>query len=338
MATPEPRNASLAAEFQRARIIAATIAIASEHGVGGVTVSRVLTKARMSRRTFYELFDDCGDCLCAAYEQILDRAVSRARPAYEAEKRWVDRVRAGLRAALEFFDERPEFARLCFLQAPAAGEQTLACRARLVRALAAAVDADYAAERRSRALPELISQALIGGVLEILHARLLADQTIDLAELSGQLMAVIVLPYLGPAAARRELERASPPKGERPASNARRKVVTHPPTRLTYRTLLALSTIAESPGLNNRQISDRVGIKDQGQISKLLSRLCELGLIRNGGAGQAHGAANAWCLAASGTRLVEDVGRRSRSGHRQGVRAQLADGCASREARRRPSA
>jgi AcrR family transcriptional regulator len=313
MAIPEPRNTSLAAEFQRARIIAATIAIASEQGVGGVTVSRVLTKARMSRRTFYELFDDCGDCLCAAYEQILDRAVSRARPAYEAEKRWVDRVRAGLRAALEFFDERPEFARLCFLQAPAAGEQTLVCRARLVCTLAEAVDADYASERSSRVLPELISQALIGGVLEILHARLLADQTIDLAELSGQLMAVIVLPYLGPAAARRELERGTPPKCEHPASNARRKAVARPPTRLTYRTLLVLSTIAESPGLSNRQISDRVGIGDQGQISKMLSRLCELGLIKNGGAGQARGAANAWRLASSGAHLIQDVGRRSPS-------------------------
>jgi AcrR family transcriptional regulator len=311
MASPGLIDASLAAEFQRARIVAATIAVATEHDVGGVTVSRVITKARISRRTFYELFGDRGDCLRAAYEQILGRAASRARPAYEAEKRWVDRVRAGLCAALEFFDEQPQSARLCFLQAPAAGEQTLVCRARLVRSLAGALDEDYASERSSRVRPELLSQAAIGGVLEILHTRLLAGRTIDLTELSGQLMAVIVLPYLGPAAARRELERGTPPTGERAASRTRRKAVARPPTRLTYRTLLALSTIAESPGLSNRQISDRVGIKDQGQISKLLSRLCELGLIENGGAGQARGAANAWRLASSGTHLIQDVGRRS---------------------------
>jgi AcrR family transcriptional regulator len=298
MASPELTDASLAAEFQRARIIAATIAVATEHDVGSVTVSRVITKARISRRTFYELFGDCGDCLRAAYEQILGRAASRARPAYEAEQRWVDRVRAGLCAALEFFDEQPQFARLCFLQAPAAGEQTLVCRARLVRALAEALDTDYAAERSSRVRPELLSQAAIGGVLEILHTRLLAGQTIDLTELSGQLMAVIVLPYLGPAAARRELERGTRSAGERPAPKARRESVTRPPTRLTYRTLLALS--------------DRVGIKDQGQISKLLARLCELGLIENGGAGQVHGAANAWRLASTGTHLIQDIGRRSR--------------------------
>jgi AcrR family transcriptional regulator len=310
MASPELTDASLAAEFQRARIVAATIMVASEHDVGGVTVSRVITKARISRRTFYELFGDCGDCLRAAYEQILGRAASRARPAYEAEQRWLDRVRAGLCAALEFFDEQPQFARLCFVQAPASGEQTLVCRARLVRALAEALDTDYVAERSSRVRPELLSQAAIGGVLEILHTRLLAAQTIDLTELSGQLMAVIVLPYLGPAAARRELERGTRSAGERPAPKARRESVTRPPTRLTYRTLLALSTIAESPGLSNRQISDRVGIKDQGQISKLLARLCELGLIENGGAGQVHGVANAWRLASTGTHLIQDIGRR----------------------------
>lgn len=314
MAAAGPIDASLAVEFQRARIIAATIAVANEHDVGGVTVSRVITKAQLSRRTLYELFDDCEDCLCAAYEQILDRAASRARPAYEAERRWVDRVRAGLRAALEFFDEQPHLARLCFLQAPAAGERMLICRARLVGSLAEALNEDYAAERSSRVLPELMSQAIIGGVLEILHTRLLADQRIELGELSGQLMAVIVLPYLGPAAACRELERGTlPPAGERPASKARPKTPTRPPTRLTYRTLLALSTIAESPGLSNRQISDRVGIKDQGQISKLLSRLCELGLIENGGAGQPHGAANAWRLASSGAHLIQGVGLRSPS-------------------------
>jgi AcrR family transcriptional regulator len=312
MIASELRDVSPAAEFQRARIIAATIAVASEHGVGGVTVARVIANAHLSRRTFYELFDDSGDCLCAAYEQILDRAASRARPAYEAERRWVDRVRAGLRMALEFFDEQPQLAWLCFVQAPAAGEQTLVSRARLISSLAEFIEEDHAAERTSRVLPALASQAVIGGALEILHARLLADRRIELAELSGQLIAVIVLPYLGPAAARRELARASPLlAGERSAPSARPTAPEPPPTRLTYRTLLTLSAISESPGLSNRQISDRVGIKDQGQISKLLSRLCELGLIENGGAGQPQGAANAWRLAPSGRQLVQGVGRRS---------------------------
>jgi AcrR family transcriptional regulator len=319
MAIPELTRASPASEFQRARIIAATIAVASEHDVGGVTVARVIAKAHLSRRTFYELFDDCEDCLCRTFEQIVERAASRARPAYEVERRWVDRVRAGLRAVLEFFDEEPELARMCLLQAPAAGEQTLICRVRLVSSLAAILHEGYAAERYSRVLPKLVSEAVVGGVLEILHARLLADRGIELVELPGQLMAVVVLPFLGPAAAHRELALRMP-TGERRPLGSRQNAPARPPTRLTYRTLLTLSTISESPGLSNREISDRVGIKDQGQISKLLSRLGELRLIENDGAGQAHGAANAWRLAPSGTQLIQRVGHRSPIGMLQGSR------------------
>ena len=42
-----------------------------------------------------------------------------------------------------------------------------------------------------------------------------------------------------------------------------------------------------------REIAERSGIADQGQISKLLTRLARLELVANRGAGQEKGAANA---------------------------------------------
>jgi AcrR family transcriptional regulator len=314
MPVPGPRRPSPADDFQRARILAAAIAVAREHDVETVTVSRVIKRAHVSRRTFYDLFDNCGDCLCAAYEEIAGRALARAKPAYEAQERWVDRVRAGLRAVLEFFDEEPQLARLCLIQAPAAGEQTLLWRAKLIRRIAERLDDDYAAERSSRVLPELAAEAFIGGIFEILHTRLVVSEGICLSELSGQLMAIVALPYLGPAAARRELARtipSPPPKRRRLDGGAAAQ--TRPLMRLTYRTLRVLSVISETPGLSNRAIGDRAGIRDQGQMSKLLSRLCELGLVANSGAGQAHGAANAWRLDHAGVQLMQSVGRRSSS-------------------------
>jgi hypothetical protein len=46
-------------------------------------------------------------------------------------------------------------------------------------------------------------------------------------------------------------------------------------------------------------VSERSGIADQGQISKLLSRLVALELLENREAGQPHGRANPWHLTAS---------------------------------------
>ena len=75
--------------------------------------------------------------------------------------------------------------------------------------------------------------------------------------------------------------------------------------RLTYRTVRVLMAISESPGASNREVSESSGVIDQGQISKLLNRLAGLGLIENRGAGQAHGAANAWHLTRRGAQLEQ---------------------------------
>lgn len=74
-----------------------------------------------------------------------------------------------------------------------------------------------------------------------------------------------------------------------------------PPLRLTYRTMRTIDVISGQRGLSNSQLSERVGIVDQGQISKLLARLARRGLIENTGHGHGGpGAGNAWQLTAEG--------------------------------------
>ena len=74
--------------------------------------------------------------------------------------------------------------------------------------------------------------------------------------------------------------------------------------RLTHRTVRVLMAIAERSGASNREIAERSGIVDQGQISKLLTRLARLGLVENTGDGQEKGASNAWRLTARGAQVV----------------------------------
>ena len=77
--------------------------------------------------------------------------------------------------------------------------------------------------------------------------------------------------------------------------------------RLTYRTALVLQAAAAHPGASNRLIGEHADIYDQGQISKLLGRLKGLGLLQNGGAGQAKGEPNAWRLTGLGERVTEQL-------------------------------
>ncbi|HTB50107.1 MAG TPA: TetR/AcrR family transcriptional regulator, partial [Solirubrobacteraceae bacterium] len=106
-------------QIQRARILVATAQAAYEFGARYLTVANVLERAGVSRRTFYELFDDCEDCLLAAIEDSMERAGRRMRGAYEtAPGAWRGRTRASLTALLGFFDEHPCAAHLLIVEWP----------------------------------------------------------------------------------------------------------------------------------------------------------------------------------------------------------------------------
>jgi len=57
------------------------------------------------------------------------------------------------------------------------------------------------------------------------------------------------------------------------------------PVRLTSLRLAVLRSIEVQPGLSNRRVAVAASIQDEGQTSRLLRRLAELGLIENAGAG-----------------------------------------------------
>jgi hypothetical protein len=179
--------------------------------------------------------------------------------------------------------------------------------------LTAAVD-EGRVEAKGATAPPLTSEGVVGGALSIVHARLLASDAPPLVELLNPLMSMIVLPYLGPAAARKELERHTPrPSAVRAGSNGH---LTPPPSdpfrglpiRLTFRTVRVLATIGAEPEASNREIGQDAGVSDQGQMSKLLRRLEKAGLIENLGAGQIRGERNAWRLTPHGQGVLHAVG------------------------------
>ena len=119
-------------------------------------------------------------------------------------------------------------------------------------------------------------------------------------------MSMIVLPYLGADAASSELRRPAiepRPDSRRPRTARSRDPLDGLNMRLTHRTVRVLMVIAEHPGASNREIAEGSGIADQGQISKLLTRLARLKLVENTGDGQEKGASNAWHLTARGEQV-----------------------------------
>lgn len=49
-------------EIQRARMLSAAVEAIEENGYGRLTVAQVINRAKVSRKTFYDLFLDREDC------------------------------------------------------------------------------------------------------------------------------------------------------------------------------------------------------------------------------------------------------------------------------------
>ncbi len=294
-------------QLQRARIVSAMVEVVAERGVARATVAHVVTRAGVSRRTFYDLFDDREDCFVAALDLAVERAAARVAPAFGEGGSWIERMRMGLRALLELLDDEPSLGRLGIVDALGAGPIALERRARVVGTLIEAVDKGRREPRAAGRLTRLTAEGIVGAVLAVLHARLTECDPRPTIGLLGPLMGMIVLPYHGRAAAEREATRPTPKR--RPATSPAIDPLWDLEIRLTYRTVRVLAAIASAPGASNRQVSDIAGVADQGQISKLLARLEHLGLIVNNGEGHAKGEPNAWQLTPKGHAVERTISR-----------------------------
>jgi AcrR family transcriptional regulator/DNA-binding PadR family transcriptional regulator len=309
------------ADPRRGRLLSATFALVGERGFEGVSARNVAERAGVSNRTFYESFSDREDCFLAAFNHAVEGLELEMRAGWESQLGWTARVRAALTALLVALDREPAVRRLVFVEALAAGPRVLARRARVLESVAAVIDQGRSNAKTPSRLPGLVAEGVVGATFGVIHARFLELRPDPLPELLGALMATIVLPYRGSAAAARELERPTPRSPARrrdgdglsPRSLAAASPVDY---RLTARTQMALAAVAGRPGLNNREVAEIIGLSDQGQVSRMMKRLSGQGLVENT---QAHTKrlARAWRLTPDGEAVID-----SHEGGRDLVKAQ----------------
>jgi AcrR family transcriptional regulator len=288
-------------------MLTAMVEEVAERGAGNVTVAQVVGRSGVSRRTFYEIFEDREDCFLAAFDDAIEQVAQRVVPVYREQPQWSDAIRAALTELLGLFEEDPGLGRLLVVEALGAGPRALERRGLVVELLTGAVQEGGREVRSGKESAPLTAEGVVGAVLSVLHRRLSVAKPRDLLDLVNPLMSIVVLPYQGRAAAERELQR----KVETRRSNSAKRnsnPLRNLEMRLTYRTVRVLSAVAKHPGGSNRVMATDAGISDQGQISKLLARLHGLGLIENSGGNPARGEPNAWILTAKGWAVHEAMG------------------------------
>jgi AcrR family transcriptional regulator len=182
---------------QRERLERSVIAAVAEAGYGAVTVADIVRRARVSRVAFYAHFRGKDDCFLAATsaggQLLLGRVITAAR-AVPREAPPEDVLRAGCRAFLSFLAEEPAFARVFYIDMPAAGPAAVA---RFYDAVARFAEVNRRWHERARArhpewpvVPAEAYLAVAGATGELVRATVRADRTKQLPDLEDTMVSL----------------------------------------------------------------------------------------------------------------------------------------------------
>jgi AcrR family transcriptional regulator len=172
---------------QRERLIDGMAQTVAAQGYAATSVADVLRVAGISRRTFYERFSDKEDCFLAAYDAIVALALERVSAAC-ADAPDAERLERGLDALLTLLVEEPAYARLAVVEVLAAGPRGLARRDDTLRRFVGFIQAHGEAAGDVVRPPELVAQAIVGGIYELLYSHILRGETDRLPALNADML------------------------------------------------------------------------------------------------------------------------------------------------------
>lgn len=196
----QPRSHELIAQQQRERIIFAFAEEASEKGYRGVTVTDVVRRAGVARKTFYDYFPSKEVCFIATSEFGVKEALRRVVDAAIQAESWTARIQAGLAAFLDYTASEPALARTCIVETLAAGPAAVG---RYEHSIQAFVPLFWMGRKvSSRELPRLLEETIVGGIFWVVYQRMVVGRPEELEGLLEELVEFALTPYLGAAEAR----------------------------------------------------------------------------------------------------------------------------------------
>jgi AcrR family transcriptional regulator len=198
---------------QRERLQNAIVELIAERGYRAVRILDLTKLARVSRPTFYSLYDDKEQLFLAAYDEIAQRTATTAIEAYAIAGTQNERLQAAIRAFAELAATSPDSMSLMVLGAFGAGPKAIERRNHTLEALEQSIgvsrrggDAGDAQGRTGRkkagsrttsgaARPpqadaagiDLTVKVIIGGIREVTAARLRQGRVRELPGLADEL-------------------------------------------------------------------------------------------------------------------------------------------------------
>lgn len=202
------------AESQRTRLMAALTELMATHGYHGVRLAELVTRAGVSKATFYEHFANKEQCMLAAYEQYSRTLVAAiVPPPAEHTPLLTDFVRGVVTRFIGVLERDLTAARAFFVELDSAGSAARA-RRRFERHAFTALVAQGHQQFRTRdpsltPLPPVAYEAIVDAVAGIVRDRLDSEPAPNLTGLIPDLTLTFSAMFTGADAAKAALTQST---------------------------------------------------------------------------------------------------------------------------------
>lgn len=208
MSLSTQESALHAAQEPRERLLNAALEGVAEVGWANLTISELVRRARVSKRTFYEHFSTKDECLLALFEAVSSEVLDELEAASQLVPTGGGRVDAGARYYLELLQNEPQIVRTLFLELLALGKEGWSVRRKVMRRFAEFLMREINAAGAEPPIDINVAMLIVGGINETTLEALEEGRVDRLTDLIGPISRVI----RGVIAVSGELEEGAKPR------------------------------------------------------------------------------------------------------------------------------
>jgi AcrR family transcriptional regulator len=196
------------AQNQRERMLLAMAELVAERGYQKTTIELIAKTSRVALVTFYEHFASKEECFLAAFDESVAAAREIFAELLDSEQPWQEQISTGLEIFLEMVIKEQARAKLCIVEAQAAGTASLGRYQEMLESVAPKLREGRDFNPRASRLPDGLEVAIAGGIVWLVHQRLVADDVDDLMTLLPEMLQVTLTPFIGEVQAGRVADAA----------------------------------------------------------------------------------------------------------------------------------
>lgn len=172
----------------RERLYGATVAVTASKGYADTTVTDLIRVAGVSPSTFYKYFADKEACFLATLEVLVNGVVAMTASRLRRGEGWEQRAEEGMKRFIELLVTQPDAARVCVIEAEAAGPKATAMVDTTVVEFEAMVRSVFDELPDQRGMPAEMITAMVGAVRKIMQTRLQRREESALLEMVPKLV------------------------------------------------------------------------------------------------------------------------------------------------------